>query len=462
MQGWVRVLGLTVVAAGLALADEKKSDCCEVWVTTTLTQTVCSTPVTYVPPCASCTPQVVTCPTQPITTVCSSATITSTYCPTPGVYTIYGEVCTVTQPQHWYYSTPCEVQYVCPYDEWTQPVKHVTQIVYIQGEEKTRHDVEWKTTTTSVTTYVPKPTIIVVNNVSINVSVAPTYVTYVTSVVATSTVTSTVVVTGSGTALPTGTATGTLMPTGTATGLPTGSVSGTNLPTGSASGTNLPTGSASGTNLPTGTATALPTGTTTTGPIVPSGTPFILTTNDGSEVITLNGGDLVFSPVNGSMSTIFSLSDLGNLLVPNSLQAVLLSAAGLDTGANSFHVGSLSGFSFSRLRARDTGDIDRVYGFGPAMSLSPPTGEDVIIQRCGDALKGGAVLASGCVTANVISANPLPTSTSGSGTATATATATSSGMQTMTIPVSSGTAIVLPTGSVSDSITVTGIESKIP
>src|SRR5579862_7184862 len=202
----------TVAAFALALgvlADKTVTTTCvqvsttTCWSTSTAYSTinVCTPISTVVTPCGACAPATVTAWTQPITSTTTSKIPTSTYCPTPGYYTECA--CTVPTPQWIYYEQPCDVEYVCPYVDWYyMPSKPVVVIVKVNGKPKPARTETWTVgptgivKPTAIVTYIPNPTIIVINDITINVTAAPTYITYTSSVTTTVTTTATVAPTG--------------------------------------------------------------------------------------------------------------------------------------------------------------------------------------------------------------------------------------------------------------------------
>lgn len=199
MKSVASVAGLAAFVLG-ALADKTVTSCSTIteWATVYSTIDVCSTISTTVTPCGQCAPATVTAWTQPITSKTSSSYPTSTYCPTPGYYTECN--CQVTQPKWIYYEQPCEVEYICPYVDWyyLNP-KPVTVCVVVGGKTiGVPRTQTWHAgptvivKPTPVVTYIPNPTIIVINDITINVTAAPTYITYTTGVTTTVTTTTTV------------------------------------------------------------------------------------------------------------------------------------------------------------------------------------------------------------------------------------------------------------------------------
>ena len=186
------------VLAAPALADVTTTTCTETdvvteWMTVTAYTTIndCSPISTVVTPCGVCAPSTVTAWTQVITSTTTSTYPTSTYCPTPGYYKECS--CQIESPQWIYFDTPCEVEYACPYQDW---YFMNSKIVYVyvknNGQQLGSWQENWNMYPTMVpnpvVTYFPNPTIVVINDITINITNAPTYYTYTTT--ATSTVTS--------------------------------------------------------------------------------------------------------------------------------------------------------------------------------------------------------------------------------------------------------------------------------
>jgi hypothetical protein len=159
----------------------------------------CAPISTTVTPCSQCTPCVVTAWTQLITSTTTSTYPTSTYCPTPGYYTECA--CSVDSPQYVYYNEPCTVEYICPYQDWYFLDSKVVQVYVKNGKGQILggHKENWGIGPTvvpvPVVTYIPTPTTVVINDITINVTVAPTYITYTTDATSTVTTTSTVTAT---------------------------------------------------------------------------------------------------------------------------------------------------------------------------------------------------------------------------------------------------------------------------
>jgi hypothetical protein len=188
--------------------------------------------------CESCPVATVTAADCSITSIKSGYKATSTYCPTAGVYTCGTEIVTVATPTWYHYVELCPTQYVCSYEEWCKKDKHFVVYEYIGTylQEVYECDVneyyEYGLWVHPVPTskYFPQPTIVIINDIEINITVAPTWYvwnTYVTETT-TSTVTSTVTTTPnpSGNVNPTGRPNSSVHPSGNVnpTGRPNSSV----------------------------------------------------------------------------------------------------------------------------------------------------------------------------------------------------------------------------------------------
>ncbi|ODQ50394.1 hypothetical protein SAICODRAFT_73439 [Saitoella complicata NRRL Y-17804] len=133
-----------------------------------------------------------------------TTTITITL-PAAGTYDVVGEPVTVTAPTTLTQEYPCPTQYVYPWA--AAPTGPVTVTVYktvivgafpsvaVWTETWAPVPTTWTTeyvAPTTVTSYVPAPTTIIINNdITIDVTIAPTFITYETTATVTSTVTST-------------------------------------------------------------------------------------------------------------------------------------------------------------------------------------------------------------------------------------------------------------------------------
>ncbi|BFZ64852.1 hypothetical protein YB2330_006005 [Saitoella coloradoensis] len=133
-----------------------------------------------------------------------TTTITITL-PAAGTYDVVGEPVTVTAPTTLTQEYPCPTEYVYPWA--AAPTGPVTVTVYktvivgafpsvaVWTETWAPVPTTWTTeyvAPTTVTSYVPAPTTIIINNdITIDVTIAPTFITYETTATVTSTVTST-------------------------------------------------------------------------------------------------------------------------------------------------------------------------------------------------------------------------------------------------------------------------------
>jgi hypothetical protein len=264
--------------AAPALADvtttctATKTDVVTQWMTVTAYKTIndCSPISTVVTPCSACAPCTVTAWTQPITSTTTSSYPTSTYARTAGYYEECS--CQIASPQWIYFDTPCEVEYSCPYQDW---YFMNTKTVYVHarhnGQDLGSWEEHWDLKPTMVpspvVTYFPTPTVVVINDITINVTVAPTYITYTTT--ATSTVTS------------------------------------------------------------VSTVTATPTGVTNPGAGTPVQTFKLVGTLNGQEgVIVQQGGNLVFVPGDSTTGVAFTLTSTGELMTANGQYVSLTFANG--------------------------------------------------------------------------------------------------------------------------------------
>ena len=152
--------------------------------------------------CESCPVATVTAADCAITSIKSGYKATSTYCATPGVYTCGTETVTIAKPTWYHYVELCPTQYVCSYEEWCQNNKHfiVYEYIGVYLQDVYECDVNCYEETglwvhpIPTSMYFPQPTIVIINDIEINITVAPTWyswTTYVTETT-TSTVTSTV------------------------------------------------------------------------------------------------------------------------------------------------------------------------------------------------------------------------------------------------------------------------------
>src|SRR5579871_5235600 len=119
-----------------------------------------------------CSPCVVTAWTQCITSTTKSTYPTSTYCAQPGWYDQCN--CQVDYPQWIYFDTPCDVEYICPYQDWYYlDTKVVTVVVKVDNKPCNTVEEQWNIiyaptviyAPTTVVTYISSPTIVVINNI---------------------------------------------------------------------------------------------------------------------------------------------------------------------------------------------------------------------------------------------------------------------------------------------------------
>jgi len=155
--------------------------------------------------CESCPVATVTAGDCSITSIKTGHKATSTYCSTPGVYTCGTETVTIATPTWYYYVELCPTQYVCSYEEWCSNNKHfiVYEYIGVYLQDVYECDVnEWEETGLWIypfptSCYFAQPTIAIINNIEINITVAPTWYTYTTYATETTTSTVTSTVTGS-------------------------------------------------------------------------------------------------------------------------------------------------------------------------------------------------------------------------------------------------------------------------
>jgi hypothetical protein len=205
------LLGASIANAGLENNGPGPTFCATEWDIRTVTiyehLVDCAPPTstlfdpTVICPCSECPTYTVTCEDQPIVfSQDASPSVFTKHCPTNDVYQCNSAPYTVTNaPSDIIYTSLCPIQYLCPYNEWlAEPssalVKHVTILHVVGGEplqtqyQNERYGIQSVVKTKSFTS----PTIFIDNNISIDVSVAPTVVTY--TVTTTTTTTSTVTV----------------------------------------------------------------------------------------------------------------------------------------------------------------------------------------------------------------------------------------------------------------------------
>lgn len=167
--------------------------------------TYCPTTTTYAwystvtSACESCPVATVTAADCSITSVTTGYKATSTYCPTPGVYTCGTDTVTVPSPTWVYYVELCPTNYVCSYEDWCSSKKHFIVYEYIGTWLQDMHECdtdEWEQTGPWVhqvpaSKYFPEPTICIINDIEINITIAPTWYTYNTWTTDTTTTTTT-------------------------------------------------------------------------------------------------------------------------------------------------------------------------------------------------------------------------------------------------------------------------------
>jgi hypothetical protein len=173
------------------------------------------TPITAISVCPTC-PAVTVTATEQLITSCgdTTPTPTTTVCTTGGVYNLGGNgnfviVKDADCPTTISYNAPCQTCYVCPYgqcyDSHSKLVAVKNVIIYeYQGSQQVGCTYEdWYCQEIEQyythSTYIPSPTIFIYNDITINVTLAPTYLTYTetATVTATSTKTVSVLPTGS-------------------------------------------------------------------------------------------------------------------------------------------------------------------------------------------------------------------------------------------------------------------------
>ena len=154
--------------------------------------------------CESCPVATVTAAECLMTSINTGYVATSTYCATAGVYTCGTEVVTIATPTWYHYVELCPTQYVCTYEEWCKQNRHFVVYEYIGTylQEVYECDMneyyEYGLWVHPVPTsqYFPQPTIVIINDIEINITVAPTWYVYDTTVTETTTSTVTSTVTG--------------------------------------------------------------------------------------------------------------------------------------------------------------------------------------------------------------------------------------------------------------------------
>src|SRR5579859_744635 len=113
------------------------------WVTEYQTVNYCRPISTTVTVCDMCAPCVITGYTQYVTSTKKSTYPTSTYCPSPGYYDQCG--CYIDYPQWIYYDTGCDVEYICPYQDWYFFTVIVVEIVVkINGQIFADYNEQWE------------------------------------------------------------------------------------------------------------------------------------------------------------------------------------------------------------------------------------------------------------------------------------------------------------------------------
>jgi hypothetical protein len=454
----MRLLTSTALLASLALGAAAGDKIYTEWVTEYQTVNDCSPPSTTVTPCDICTPCVVTAWTQCITSTKTSTYPTSTYCAQPGWYDECN--CQIDTPQWIWYDTDCNVEYICPYQDWYYLDTKVVEVVIKVKDEvcdtiEEQWDIVYSPTIivvpTQIVTYIVNPTIIVVNDITINVTVAPTYITYTTDVTSTATVTAT--------------------ETKTITQYPSGAATGTVNPD-----SRNPTTPAS--SVPTIASVTAPVSTPAASSSIPdpgTGTPVaefkLTTTIDGSEaVIMQQGTSLVLVPANDSTDGVaFTLTSTGELLTAD---GSFVSLTFSDGEAGAFVAGAKLSKRELAKRAIADGTYYGTFSAGGGFGMTID-GESVVIQACGTAnlLSGSSGIMSGC-NALTLTSEPVdtpvssipvstPTSTPASTPASTTATDTDTTPTDTTAPestpVGTGTGTgTQPTATGSDEPTGTG------
>jgi hypothetical protein len=157
--------------------------------------TYCPSPTTYAwystitSACESCPVATITAADCEITSCTTTYTATSTYCPTAGVYTCGTETVTVAAATWVYYVEPCPTNYVCSYDDWCSDSQHFVVYEYIGTYLADTYECDMDSWVEPCPTsqYFPEPTICVINDIEINITVAPTWYTWNTYTTTTTT-----------------------------------------------------------------------------------------------------------------------------------------------------------------------------------------------------------------------------------------------------------------------------------
>jgi hypothetical protein len=141
--------------------------------------------------CESCPVATITAAECEITSCTTTYTATSTYCPTAGVYTCGTETVTVPAATWVYYVEPCPTNYVCSYDDWCSDSQHFVVYEYIGTYLAGTYECDMDSWVEPCPTsqYFPEPTICVINDIEINITVAPTWYTWNTYTTTTTTTT---------------------------------------------------------------------------------------------------------------------------------------------------------------------------------------------------------------------------------------------------------------------------------
>src|SRR5579859_1498218 len=372
-----------------------KNDVYTQWVTVYETVNDCSPPSTTVTVCDVCTPCIITAWTQCITSTTTSIYPTSTYCPKPGYYKECD--CTIDYPQWIYYDISCDVEYVCPYQDWyfleTKVVEvfvKVNNVIYNSVQE------EWNIiiVPTPVVTYIVNPTIIVVNDITIDVTIAPTYITYTTDVTKTETKTITATV------YPSASPSGNVNPDSRHPSVGPSSVP-SSIPNGGPS--VIPSFVPSGSQLPipsTAPQSVAPSAAPSTGP--DTGSPvstFKLLANIGGTdaVIMQQSGSLVLTPATNSTTGVaFTLLSSGEMMTPDGQYVSLTFTNG---EAGEFTYGPKLSKRELMKRAIADGTYYGVFSADGGFRMTID-GEALTIQVCGDGnvLSAGVGAMGGCNT----------------------------------------------------------------
>jgi hypothetical protein len=438
----MRLLTTTALLASIALEAVASVDKTYTeWVTEYQTVNDCSPPSTTVTPCDICTPCVITAWTQCITSTKTSTYPTSTYCAQPGWYDECN--CQIDTPQWIRYDTDCNVEYVCPYQDWyylntkvVQVIIKVKDVVCDTIEEQ--WDIVYSPTIivvpTQIVTYIVNPTIIVVNDITINITVAPTYITYTTDVTSTATVTAT--------------------STRTITQYPSGSPIGSVNPD-----SRNPTAPPSSVPIPSVAPSSVPAPANSGVPDPGTGAPVtefkLVTTIDGADaVIMQQGTSLVLTPATNSADGVsFTLTSTGELLTADG-SFVSLTFSNGEAGA--FVAGAKLSKRDLAKRAIADGTYYGVFSAGGGFGMSID-GEAVVIQACGSAnlLSGSTGVMSGCnaltltsepVDTSVPSSSPVSTHASTAPGSVGGSEPTTPPTNPTTPPVSNGPDPTTPTG----------------